>query len=69
MSTRVYLMNPSLSRVEVLYISSGLLFLTILGVYLALRGYTVGTLLVLISAVWAISIYFFMVKVWRDEEE
>ncbi|EHP71313.1 MAG: hypothetical protein RXS23_09205 [Metallosphaera yellowstonensis] len=62
-------MNPSLSRVEVLYISSGLLFLTILGVYLALRGYTVGTLLVLISAVWAISIYFFMVKVWRDEEE
>lgn len=61
-------MSPSLTRVDVLYVTSGLLFLTILGTYLAVKGYFVGSLLVIISAVWALFIYFFMVKVWREEE-
>ncbi|MCH1770322.1 MULTISPECIES: hypothetical protein [Metallosphaera] len=57
-----------MERTELLYIVSGLLFLTIFGVYLTLKDLAVGLILTVISAVWALFIYVFMVKFWKESE-
>ncbi|BBL47407.1 MULTISPECIES: hypothetical protein [Metallosphaera] len=57
-----------MERTELLYIVSGLLFLTIFGVYLTLKDFAVGLILTVISAVWALFIYVFMIKFWKESE-
>ncbi|BCS93760.1 hypothetical protein L3N51_01988 [Metallosphaera sp. J1] len=56
-----------MERTELLYVVSGLLFLTVFGVYLTLKDFTVGLILTIISVIWALSIYIFMVKFWKEE--
>ncbi|WP_174628588.1 hypothetical protein [Metallosphaera tengchongensis] len=52
---------------EILFIVSGLIFLAALGVYLGLRDFTVGLILVIIALVWGIAIYLFMAKFWKED--
>ncbi|WP_168364293.1 hypothetical protein [Metallosphaera hakonensis] len=56
-----------MEKTELLYIVSGLLFLTIFGAYLTVKDFAVGLILTLISLAWAVSIYIFMSKFWKEE--
>ncbi|MEM0175938.1 hypothetical protein [Metallosphaera sp.] len=57
----------SMDKTELFYVISGILFLTVFGVYLTLSDLEVGIFLTIISLVWAISMYAFMIKFWKEE--
>ncbi|AEB95008.1 MAG: hypothetical protein QXS42_06160 [Zestosphaera sp.] len=56
-----------MDKTELFYVISGILFLTVFGVYLTLSDLEVGIFLTIISLVWAISMYAFMIKFWKEE--
>lgn len=55
---------------EALLIVSGVIFLTVLGIGLLLIGnYSIGSLMLVISAIWIISIYLFMGYIEKKDNE
>ena len=55
---------------ELLYIVSGVIFLATLGVALAFVGqYVIGDLIVILSVIWALSIFYFMKYVEKKHND